>query len=107
MTTVMMEDPLAGALCRGETTSRFFPEDFESPDPGAIALCHICPVREKCLEWALSHEEVGIWGGLTDAQRKQITTQRSRVKCPDCRSLEVVDQGSHEFCLGCGLSWPI
>jgi WhiB family redox-sensing transcriptional regulator len=100
-------DPFTNALCRGETTSRFFPEDFESPDPGAIALCHRCEAREICLAWALSHDEVGIWGGLTDDQRRAINTQRNRVKCPDCRSYEVAEQGGYEVCLSCGLSWPV
>lgn len=105
-TAVIMDDPLVGALCRGETTSRFFPEDFELPDPGALALCRRCPVREACLQWALEHEEVGIWGGLTDSQRRAINVTRSRIRCPDCRSLEVSQQGRFEVCLSCGLSWP-
>lgn len=103
----MAIDPFEAALCRGETTSRFFPEEFDAPDPAALALCRRCPIREYCAQYGIDHDEVGIWGGLTDEDRRKIKMQRSRVKCPDCRSYEVIEQVACEICLSCGLSWPI
>lgn len=32
--------------------------------------CGICPVIDECLEFALVHEEEGVWGGTTSEQRK-------------------------------------
>ncbi len=57
------------ALCRGETRS------FFSTAPGnlakARALCAGCPVRQECLEVALSDPDLmGLWGGTTEAERR-------------------------------------
>ncbi|MEV7154858.1 WhiB family transcriptional regulator [Streptomyces misionensis] len=39
----------------------------------ALALCNGCPVREACLDWALTNREAyGLWGGLTEAERRRI-----------------------------------
>ena len=33
-------------------------------------VCNACPVREDCLEWALTEREpLGVWGGMTSAER--------------------------------------
>ncbi|WP_392838680.1 WhiB family transcriptional regulator [Streptomyces sp. LN500] len=33
-------------------------------------MCAGCPVRETCLDWAVSTGEwVGVWGGLAEAER--------------------------------------
>lgn len=45
----------------------------------AKALCSICPVLGICREWALeTGEEIGIWGGLTPADREQVIWHRRR-----------------------------
>jgi WhiB family transcriptional regulator, redox-sensing transcriptional regulator len=42
------------------------------------ALCEGCPVRQECLETALADDSlVGLWGGTTDAERREI--RRGRV----------------------------
>lgn len=39
----------------------------------AIRICKTCPIRERCLEYALTTDSAwGIWGGTTEKQRKQI-----------------------------------
>lgn len=35
----------------------------------AMAVCRACPVRRQCLEFAIEHNEEGIWGGTTRPQR--------------------------------------
>ena len=35
----------------------------------AIAVCRTCPVREECLDYALEHHELGVWGGTTERER--------------------------------------
>lgn len=95
------------ANCRGVNRDLFFPEDFTLPDEAALRLCRRCEVKDECLEYALKHNEVGIWGGMTDEGREKINKTLHRVKCPDCRSQNVMEEGHHEICLNCGLSWPI
>ena len=36
----------------------------------AKAICATCPIRTKCLNWALENEEYGIFGGTTPEERK-------------------------------------
>ena len=37
------------------------------------AICRGCPVKVTCLNWALaSGQEAGIWGGLTEDERRRL-----------------------------------
>ena len=96
-----------GAACAGARRDLFFPNEDELVNPEALKICRRCPIKEDCLEWALTHEERGIWGGLTEEQRIAITRKRHRVKCPDCRSTNVVEEDHSAVCISCGLSWMI
>lgn len=67
------------AACR---TSRLTPEDFVGPDrlerkyereariARAKRVCAGCPVRLECLEWAIQWNEIGVWGGTTEDERR-------------------------------------
>ena len=61
--------------CRDE-----HPELFFLPGDNAIAaaknVCRRCPVRGECLNWALRNPEAGIWGGLTEEERKPLMRGR-------------------------------
>ena len=60
------------AACRGADLSVFFPGRGESAGP-ARQICAGCPVRQSCLEYALSHGIThGIWGGLTERDRRPL-----------------------------------
>ncbi len=37
----------------------------------ARAVCRGCLVREECAAWALEHDERGIWGGMTEQERRK------------------------------------
>jgi len=37
----------------------------------AKRICANCPVRDECLEWAIERDERGIWGGLTEPERRR------------------------------------
>lgn len=65
------------ALCQEYLAVNFFPERGESTSP-AKAVCRRCLVREECLAFALaSVERHGIWGGLSERERRKVrTTQR-------------------------------
>ena len=60
------------AACRGTDLDLFYPERGESAGP-ARQVCERCPVRQPCLEYALSNRIThGIWGGLTERERRPL-----------------------------------
>jgi WhiB family transcriptional regulator, redox-sensing transcriptional regulator len=62
----------AQALCAQIDPEAWFPDKGGSTR-AAKALCRNCEVREECLAWALAHHErYGIWGGLSERERRQI-----------------------------------
>jgi WhiB family redox-sensing transcriptional regulator len=64
--------------CRGLETAVFYP-DPEEDGTEAKAVCDRCPVRQPCLEWALSNrEKEGVWGGCNERERRRILRQRRR-----------------------------
>lgn len=48
----------------------------------AKEVCAGCPVRSDCLEAALVRREDGIWGGTTEAERREIRRARGGVERP-------------------------
>ncbi|MDP8959208.1 MAG: WhiB family transcriptional regulator [Actinomycetota bacterium] len=65
------------ANCRGADSDLFFPERGASTRQ-AKAICAACEVRVECLEFALRHgEKFGIWGGLSERERRRIRKQRA------------------------------
>lgn len=64
------------AACRTLDTAIFFPDTEEESGP-AVAVCASCPVREECLEFALlTRQDDGIWGGLTETERRRLRRRR-------------------------------
>ena len=48
-------------------------DDKEQRETRAKAICATCSVSSECLDYALSiREGHGIWGGLNEAERKQL-----------------------------------
>lgn len=45
----------------------------------ARAVCDLCPVRQPCLEWALTNEYYGIWAGTTPGERVEMRRSGSVV----------------------------
>ena len=65
------------AACFGVDPDVFFPISEEEAGP-ALAFCGACRIREECLSWALKNgERYGVWGGLTEQQRRRL--QRAAV----------------------------
>ena len=63
------------AACRGADLEVFFPGRGESADP-ARQICALCPVRQPCLDYAISNGIVyGIWGGLAERDRRALRTR--------------------------------
>lgn len=69
----------ARGLCRGVEPDAFFPPSGVNVPPEVRALCGRCPVLTQCREWAIARPEcTGVWGGLTDRQRKLIRRERRK-----------------------------
>lgn len=74
------DDWQVDALCRGSHAYLFFPpssferkDERERREQRAVAICEVCPVQPECREYALVIQEpFGIWGGLTESDRRQI-----------------------------------
>jgi WhiB family redox-sensing transcriptional regulator len=65
------------ANCLGVDPDLFFPERGASTRE-AKEVCRGCVVRDDCLEYALTNsEKFGIWGGMSERERRRIRRQRS------------------------------
>jgi WhiB family redox-sensing transcriptional regulator len=65
------------ANCLGVDPDLFFPERGASTRE-AKSVCRGCEVRVECLEYALAHgEKFGIWGGLSERERRRVRRQRA------------------------------
>ena len=63
------------ALCAQTDPEAFFPEKGGSTRE-AKKVCTGCDVRAECLEYALEHDErFGIWGGLSERERRRLKRQ--------------------------------
>lgn len=66
-------------VCR-DATAAFFPERGQRFDT-AIALCRACPVVEPCRAYGLAHSSLkGIFGGLTEDERRRIRSESRRAR---------------------------
>jgi WhiB family transcriptional regulator, redox-sensing transcriptional regulator len=74
---VQREDWTMRAKCRGMQDA-LFPE--ASDQKRARLVCSGCPVRFECLAEALDNRiEWGVWGGMTERERRLLLRQRSDV----------------------------
>lgn len=68
------------AACRGPESVLFFPpttserrEERDLRERRAKAICGTCPVQRECRAYALSiREPHGIWGGLSETERRHL-----------------------------------
>lgn len=64
------------ALCAQADPEAWYPEKGGS-SARAKAICGGCAVRRQCLEHALTNDErFGVWGGLSERERRQIAHMR-------------------------------
>ncbi|GLX22420.1 WhiB family transcriptional regulator [Streptomyces lavendulae] len=67
-----------GAACRTADPDELFVEG--AAQNKAKAACTGCPVRTECLAHALDHRiEHGIWGGMTERERRALLRRRPLV----------------------------
>jgi WhiB family redox-sensing transcriptional regulator len=78
----MTEEPdwRVHAACRDTDPDGLFVRGAEQHQ--AKVVCLACPVRTECLAEALDHRiEFGVWGGMTERERRSLLRRR-----PDVRS---------------------
>lgn len=67
------------AACRSMDTEEFYPPrggDLAGPR----AVCAECPVQNECLNYAIENgDHFGIWGGLSDKQRRKVRRQQREI----------------------------
>jgi WhiB family redox-sensing transcriptional regulator len=73
--------------------------------PDTQRVCGACDVRIECLEWALTNDEEGVWGGTTRQQREAMKRPIVRAKCPACQSVNLFRAGIRQVCGDCASSW--
>jgi hypothetical protein len=69
------------ALCRTEDPEDFFPVGAspaaKAAERHAKTVCFRCPALQACGQWALDNREpVGVWGGMSEAERRAILRRR-------------------------------
>ena len=66
--------------CIGSDPRTFYPPpEDDSLAEQAKAICGMCPVIVQCREFALStREKHGVWGGLTERERRRVLRQRRK-----------------------------
>ncbi|MEO5920573.1 MAG: WhiB family transcriptional regulator [Pseudolysinimonas sp.] len=65
------------ALCAQTDPEAFFPEKGGSTRD-AKKICTTCEVKAQCLDYALANDErFGIWGGLSERERRRLRRARS------------------------------
>ena len=72
------DDWTAVALCRESNPDELFVRGAEQHK--AKSVCAMCPVRAECLAEALDNRiEWGVWGGMTERERRAMLRKRPNV----------------------------
>ena len=72
------EEWAAAATCQKSRPDELFVRGAEQNK--AKQLCSGCPVRTECLAEALDHQiEWGVWGGMTERERRAVLRKRPNV----------------------------
>ncbi|HEY0902896.1 MAG TPA: WhiB family transcriptional regulator [Marmoricola sp.] len=72
------DDWAAQAMCKQSTPDELFVRGAEQHK--AKVVCAACPVRAECLAEALDNQiEWGVWGGMTERERRAVLRKRPNV----------------------------
>jgi WhiB family redox-sensing transcriptional regulator len=68
------------AACVTAEPELFFPAVADQADE-AKRICDCCPVKPECLDYSLATaQEWGVWGGLTEQERKPLLGRNHRTR---------------------------
>lgn len=71
----MTEPWMSDALCAQTDPDLFLP-GVGGSTVAAKKICGRCEVREQCLNYALENYVIGVWGGLSDRERRVLRRAR-------------------------------
>ena len=78
--------------CLGVDPDLFFPERGASTRE-AKEVCRGCVVQADCLEYALQNgEKFGIWGGMSERERRRIRRQRALARVAAAEAAEAAGE---------------
>ncbi|WP_079142288.1 WhiB family transcriptional regulator [Streptomyces sp. LUP30] len=70
------------AACAGEDPELFYPIGDTGPAllqiEEAKAVCRRCPLMDSCLQGALDRNESGVWGGMSEKERRSLKRRAAR-----------------------------
>lgn len=69
--------PVKDPACAGHDPEAWFSFNDQVTEQ-ARNICRRCPAIRSCLAWALTHNELGVWGGTTPEQRTQLLAQNQQ-----------------------------
>jgi WhiB family redox-sensing transcriptional regulator len=76
-TAVSLGDWQSRGSCVGEDPEIFFPV-HGAPASKARKICAACPVKDRCLQYAIDADEFGIWAGLDQDERRNSRRRQRR-----------------------------
>ena len=77
MDSMEQDNWMAEGNCASHEPSTFFPSDGVGVEV-ARRICSDCPVKEPCLEYALTNRiDHGVWGGCSERERRRIIKRRA------------------------------
>ena len=91
------------AACKGIDIKVFYPQRG-NPAKKAKRICATCPVLNTCRAYALvAGERVGIWGGLSEKERRLIRAARGiiDIRCADCAGWFTPTNSRRVYCDEC------
>jgi WhiB family transcriptional regulator, redox-sensing transcriptional regulator len=72
------------SACLDEDPELFFPIGVTGPAlvqiEEARAVCRRCEVAGACLKWAIESGQAGVWGGLSDDERRTLKRRNARAR---------------------------
>jgi WhiB family transcriptional regulator, redox-sensing transcriptional regulator len=72
------DDWAAHGRCRGLDPEMMFADAAQQKE--AVSICRTCPVVARCLGESLdARQAFGVWGGMTERQRRQLLRHHSDV----------------------------
>jgi hypothetical protein len=92
------------ANCHGRPDVEFFPPPNAGISAEVRRVCGSCPVRRDCLNFALKYGEWhGIWGGLTEKERRELAKKivHNRAPCGTPAAFQRHIRKGEEPCTPC------
>jgi len=68
---------MSKGICNDDNRSLFY-SLYISDQRAAVKICQECPIINECLEYAIKNNEIGVWGGTTEKQRKRLRNTNSK-----------------------------